>query len=367
MSFGAPIEVPPRRGSIFRSEPMSLVRSYNEWDPLEEVIVGSAAGARYPRADLSMFAVHCGDFGSVDALPAGPFPADVVAQTEEELEQLCEELERLGVRVRRPDAHDPDAVLATPDWETDGYYEYCPRDSLLIVGDLMIEVPMPARAKYLKALSLRRLAHEYFESGARWIAAPRPRLRDELYAPDEPEGHRLRELEPAFDAANVVRLGTDLIYYVSDSGNELGARWLQSTLGPEYRVHPCRDFGVGDHIDTTIVPLQEGVVLLNPARVSEETVPACLASWDKLWAPEPIDTLPPGAAPFSSAWIGMNLLVIRPGVVVVDRRQTSLIRLLESHGIDVLPLQITYDRVIGGGFHCATLDVRRSGELASHR
>ena len=39
-----------------------------------------------------------------------------------------------------------------------------------------------------------------------------------------------RNDEPAFDAANVLRFGKDLIYLVSATGNELGGHWLQSIL-----------------------------------------------------------------------------------------------------------------------------------------
>ena len=46
-----------------------------------------------------------------------------------------------------------------------------------------------------------------------------------------------RNDEPAFDAANVLRFGRDLIYLVSATGNELGGHWLQSILGEQYRVH----------------------------------------------------------------------------------------------------------------------------------
>jgi glycine amidinotransferase/scyllo-inosamine-4-phosphate amidinotransferase 1 len=343
------------------------VSSYNEWDPLEEVIVGSATGARIARGDISLFAVHFPDFGAPDAIPSGPFAQEAIETTQEELDVLCRELEKLGVRVRRPDPVDAEAILATPDWETDGFYEYCPRDSILVVGDLLVDAPMPTRAHRLKALSLRTLALEYFSGGARWISAPVPRLRDDLYDPTQPEGHRLLEHEPCFDAANIVRLGTDFLYYVSDSGNELGARWLQSTLGPDFTVHTCRDLGVSDHIDTTIVPLRPGLVLLNPSRIDDANLPPYFRGWDKLWCPELVDTEVPGAHSYSSRWIGMNILMVRPDLAVVDRRQTALIAELERHGIDVLALQLTYDRMIGGGFHCATLDVRRAGALESYR
>ena len=64
-----------------------------------------------------------------------------------------------------------------------------------------------------------------------------------------------------------------------------------------------------------------------------------------------------------SDWIDMNLFSIRPGLVVVDRDQTALIRLLEQHGLDVVPLKLRHSKMLGGGFHCVTLDVRRRGAM----
>jgi N-dimethylarginine dimethylaminohydrolase len=59
----------------------------------------------------------------------------------------------------------------------------------------------------------------------------------------------------------------------------------------------------------------------------------------------------------------MNLFSINPALVVVDRDQTALIRLLEKQGLDVIPLKLRHARMLGGGFHCATLDIRRRGTL----
>ena len=64
-----------------------------------------------------------------------------------------------------------------------------------------------------------------------------------------------------------------------------------------------------------------------------------------------------------SAWIDMNLFSINPDLVVVDRDQVGLIRLLEKQGLDVIPLKLRHARMLGGGFHCVTLDIRRAGTL----
>lgn len=346
---------------------MTLVDVHNEWDPLEEVIIGSIQGAQVPVPAIDLFTIEYMERGAMDRIPSGPFPADVVKQTAEELEVLCEALTGLGIVVRRPEPRDPAAVFGTPDWRTDGFYDYCPRDVLLTVGDTVIEAPMVLRSRFLEPFAYKTLLLEYFASGSRWVSAPKPRLADDLFDPTAPPGRRLGDHEPAFDAANVLRFGTDLLYLVSDSGNEMGCRWLQSLLGSRYTVHPCWDVYAFTHVDSTIVPLQPGLVLLNPARVNDDNLPAFLCSWDRIWCPELVDVGFVGDLPYASVWIGMNLLVVRPGLVIADDRQPELIRVLERHGIDALPLRLTHSRTLGGSFHCASLDVRRRGVLETYR
>ncbi|MFD9948498.1 hypothetical protein ACFWYW_41760 [Nonomuraea sp. NPDC059023] len=345
---------------------MSLVNVHNEWDPLEEIIVGTMRGARVPAPDVSLHAVEFSTLESPDDIPHGPYAREIVEQTEAELDALAEALSGLGVTVRRPEPRDLSARISTPDWSTEGFYDYCPRDGLLAVGTTLIETPMVLRARIFESLAYKNLFMEYFTAGARWIAAPRPRLLDDMYDLSAAPGGRLREVEPAFDAANVLRFGTDLLYLVSDSGNELGARWLQSALGETYTVHPCRGLYASTHVDSTLVALSPGRLLVNPARVNDANMPAFLKGWEQLRCPDLVDTGHAGAHPRASTWIGMNLLVVRPGLAVVDDRQPGLIRFLERHGIDVLPLRLTHARTLGGGFHCVTLDVRRTGSLASY-
>ncbi|MGY5138660.1 inosamine-phosphate amidinotransferase 1 [Streptomyces nigrescens] len=335
---------------------------------MEEIIIGTAVGARVPTADRSVFAVeYAGDYDSQDQIPSGAYPDRVVKETEEELHVLAEELTKLGVTVRRPRARDNAALIKTPDWETDGFHDYCPRDGLLAIGQTIIETPMALRARSLESLAYKDILREYFDSGSRWLAAPKPQLADASYAPHAPAGERLTDMEPVFDAANILRFGTDLLYLVSDSGNELGAKWLQSAVGDTYTVHPCRRLYASTHVDSTIVPLRPGLVLINPSRVNDRNMPDFLRSWKTITCPELVDIGFTGDKPHCSVWIGMNLLVVRPDLAVVDRRQTELIKLLEKHGMNVLPLQLTHSRTLGGGFHCATLDVRRTGTLQTYQ
>jgi scyllo-inosamine-4-phosphate amidinotransferase 1 len=347
---------------------MSLVDVHTEWDPLEEIVVGTIANARVPVADRSLIAVEYPELADDPRqVVTGPYPGHVVEQTETELEGLVDLLKGLGVTVRRPGGRDHKSTVSTPDWSTDGFYDYCPRDGFLTIGDTLIETPMVLRSRFLEGFAYKDLFLEYMASGARWLSAPKPQLTDDMYEPTAPAGQRLRNLEPAFDAANVLRFGTDLLYQVSDSGNMLGAQWLQSVLGDQYTVHPCAGLYTSTHIDSTIVPLRPGLMLINPSRVDDDNLPVFLRGWDRVVCPELADTGFVGEHPHSSVWIGMNFLVVGPGKAIVDKRQPALIRELERHKVEVIPAQLTHTRTLGGGFHCVTLDVRRTGELATYR
>jgi N-dimethylarginine dimethylaminohydrolase len=176
-----------------------------------------------------------------------------------------------------------------------------------------------------------------------------------------------RNDEPAFDAANVLRLGQDLIYLVSATGNELGGQWLQTMLGDEFRVHFLKDVYYGSHIDSTFVALRPGLILCSPARVNDETLPEVLKQWEVIYSP-PMENTGGFDADYlsksiGSKWIDMNLFSINPNLVVVDRDQTALIKLLEKYGLDVIPLKLRHSKMLGGGYHCVTLDTRRKGTM----
>ena len=59
---------------------MSTVWSCNEWDQLEEVIIGNPLNARFPTADLSAQLAEFPD-RPIAEIPSGPFPQQVIEET----------------------------------------------------------------------------------------------------------------------------------------------------------------------------------------------------------------------------------------------------------------------------------------------
>ena len=345
---------------------LSRVWSCNEWDPLEEVVVGNPLNARFPTPDRSTQVAEFPD-RSLTEIPRGPFPQQIIEETEEDLNGFAEILKSCGVTVKRPDTWSHEAKFSTIHWESQGYYNYCPRDVLLVIGDQIIETPNVIRSRAQETFSYRTLLIDYMKAGAKWFSAPKPMLLDSLFEGVDLNKPTPRNDEPAFDAANVLRFGRDLIYLVSATGNEMGGHWLQSILGDSYRVHFLKDVYYGSHIDSTLVALRPGLVLANPARLNDDSLPKILKQWKVIYSPpmENTDRYDPEylSMCIGSDWIDMNAFSISPNLVVADRNQPTLIKVLEREGLDVIPLKLRHSKLLGGGPHCVTLDVRRKGTL----
>lgn len=339
-----------------------MIKVYNEWDPIEEIIVGCAKYASIPKEDKGYEVI----LKSAHAMSAGNFPEWLVEETEEDIEIFVSELKKLNIIVRQPTPVPFYEKFRTLDWEAENYFCYCPRDILLAFDDMIIESPNVFRSRYFETFAYKEILIDFLKHGSKWISAPKPRLLDDIYNEEDPTKLLLNDLEPVFDAANVLRAGRDLFYLVSDSGNELGCRWLQTILGNNFKVHPCRNLYSSVHIDSTLSLLRPGLVLINPERVNKENLPAPLKKWDVIAAPPMVDYKYSNSNPISTVWLGMNLLMLRPDLAVVDAHQLPLISLLEKNGINTLPLNLRHGRQLAGGFHCITLDTKRKGELENY-
>ena len=349
-------------------EPMiSRIWSVNEWGPLQEIILGSPAGALLP----SMADVSQRNFDRLSAAKAaltvcGPMPAQVIEETHEDLDGLESTLHQFGVVVHRAEGLNGTDPVHSPHWVAEAESAINIRDITLIHGDLVIDAPTPTRGRQFETFAVRDLLSQTAQ-GPQWLVAPpRPRLLDASYDLDRPRG--LNEVEPLFDAANCVRLGRDVIIDINNTANQMGAQWLQRVLDWHHgagvvRVHPVALSP--DHIDVIVVPLCEGTALYNPKYVDPQQLPACLQGWNLVPAPPMVPQVYLTGSPKASNWIGLNVLVINgeERTVIVEERQTNLLRLLERLGFHPIPVRWRHGRSWGGAFHCVTLDVHRLGTL----
>jgi len=361
----AQTEFPLKTGDSY-----SVVNSFTEWDPLEEVVVGRLTNAVFPTWQASMAEVlpH-GSWELFQRHGGSPMPPAGVQAAEAEIEGLIEVLEAEGVKVVRPSEMVYSKPFATPDWESlGGLYGAMPRDLLMVVGDTIVEAPMSWRCRYFEVNAFRNLIQSYFRRGARWLPGPRPQLTDALWRPDRnPQGldgdWAVTEFEPVFDAADFMRFGEDIVCQRSHVTNQFGIDWLRRSLGDGFTVSCIQTNDPhAMHIDATIAPLAPGKLLVNPLRY----VPSELFDdWEILPAPPP--TLPADwPMYFCTPWVSMNVLSLSPDTVVVERHEQPLIDVLTSWGFRCLPVDFRHVYSFGGSFHCVTLDVRRAGSSGKY-
>lgn len=362
------------------------VNSWNEWDTLKEVVVGSADGACFEP-------VEPGNRPQVrnapdQPFPTGPKPPDVIAKANEELDGLAALLESRGAVVRRPDAYDFGRPLRTPHFDVENQYcAVCPRDVMITFGNEIVEATMSRRARFFEYEPYRRLVYGYWESDSAvtWTTAPKPTMADSMYREEFwswplEQRHRLMhesefcitQQEIVFDAADISRFGRDIIVQESMTTNRSGIRWLKRHLEPKgFRVHPVHfplDY-FPSHIDCTFVPLRPGLVLTNPDRPIREDELALFAEndWKLVDAPEPVlSNADMPAHCQSSKWLSMNVLSLSPTTVVCEEREAPLHDLLSSMGFEVLTVPFRNVFEFGGSLHCATWDIRREGSCGDH-
>jgi glycine amidinotransferase/scyllo-inosamine-4-phosphate amidinotransferase 1 len=302
-----------------------MISSYNEWSPLRKVIVGDATHANWPVHDPVFKLEGEKTTWKETPVPKGAVPDHIIDETNEDLQKLADTLVALGVEVLRPETMNFQAH--------DGMYNYCPRDRFLVYGDTIVDPAMmyPCRNMELQCY------HDIVDSAPNYLHMP-------------------RNVGMILDAANVCRLGNKMLFLESASGNRAAYKWLCDQF-PEVEIELC-NFYAGVHIDSTIVPLREGVVMLNASRVSFDTVPKVFEGWHKIWVSDVVaqDFY---QYPYASKWIAMNMLVVDPNTVICDRHQTELIRSLRAYQFEVIPLELRHSRTLGGGFHCVTLDLVR--------
>lgn len=373
------------------------INSHTEWDPLKEIIVGRGEG----QASLQ-FAARTIPTPEVlekaQKLAREAFPQWLIDEINADLEELCAALRKLGVKVHRPTTEHVNRLYVTPYVTAAGDHCYNMRDLHLVVGNNVVESPSQEAHRYFEAMGLYDVWYDYFKEGFRWISGPKPRLKGDYMITYTAEGRdryddgqryiKLKEEEILFEAANTVRMGKDHLYLVSRSGNQLGAKWLQLVLGDEYRVHTTDKIYRSSHIDSTVLCLRPGLVMLNSERVNDSNCPEIFNKWQKVYfsniEPIPERTLKfhndvrkkvgaqlasmgisSGLDSVASKWIGMNVLSVDTKTVIVDKIQTGLMREFERLGITPVPISFRHSYYMGG-IHCSSLDTVRDSKLESY-
>lgn len=362
----------------------SPVNCFNEWDPLEEVIVGRPDGAKYPKMRPEVKATLQPEwYEHMYEHENKPYPAETIEGAEKEVAHLVHILEQEGVKVRRGDLAVQWSEVEgykTPDFTESGFTQACPRDSVIIFGNEIIESTMSWRSRYFESRPYKNLLIEYFKNGAKWTVAPKPTMSDRLYDENYPmEDIELRkdlnrkgkfiltEAEPVFDAADIIRCGKDAFIQISHVTNWSGYEWLKRHLEPNFNLHWfITDDPYSWHSDGTFLPLKPGLVLKHGDKSTTVQPFFEKAGWKIISAPPP--KWDPSSRFYKTGWlqINVNILMLDEKRAIVPAGSQELVKLLEENGIKSIPVVFDHAMELFGMFHCWTVDVRRRGKMQSY-
>lgn len=378
-----------------------MLNTFDEWSPLQEVIVGSAKNYCSHDREVSFDTFfHENLFRSDWAYPrlkkstatrahdrGWQIKQQYVEELYEDVEGFVSTLASLGIKVHRPVELPQNAEpIRGLGWEALPVPALNIRDNTLILGDEIIETPPAIRSRYLETRLLAPVFRHYYEAGARWTTMPRPILTDNSFdlsyaratettlgGPTEPiENPEPSPYDTGFemmlDGAQVLRLGKDLVINVANENHALACGWLERHLRGRFRVH--RVWRLSDnHIDSMILALRPGVFLARHPGIRDH-LPEAFRTWKFLIPPTPAQANFPvyddGDLVLTSPYIDLNVLSLTPDTIVANQGCPELIRTLEREGFTVVPVRHRHRRLFGGGFHCFTLDTVRTGGLEDY-
>ncbi|KAI1810712.1 Amidinotransferase family protein [Poronia punctata] len=333
------------------------VKADNEWSPLKAVIVGRAGRACFPAAPAPMIAATMPSAHVHSFQPNSPFPDSIVEKAEAELDCFAAILEAEGIRVYRPKGID---------WLSEkGYTGAMPRDGLISVGNTLIEAcfAWPCRSREIE-LAFDDILEELslMDANAKIVRRPQETFADTLLDESEENPWVINNSRPAFDAADFMRFGKVILGQYSHVTNQAGVDYLQSHLPEGYYIEMLE---VNDpsamHIDATILPLRDGLLVYHPKKVTEAALRShrVLADWDLVAYPFTPEERTEPPLYITSPWLCLNALVLDGKSVVVEASDDRTVNFYEGLGMRCIRCPFKHVNSIGGSFHCATVDLVR--------
>ena len=87
--------------------------------------------------------------------------------------------------------------------------------------------------------------------------------------------------------------------------------------------------------------------------------------WKIIDAAQPAHNTPPPLC-YSSTWLSMNVLVLDPKTVCVEKSEVYQAEQMDKLGMEVVPVDLRDAYAFGGGLHCCTADAFREGSCEDY-
>jgi hypothetical protein len=344
---------------------MSVINSYTNWSPLEEVWLGDV----YP-ADW------------YDHLPSEVRNCfyEITERTKQDLDIIQKKIESFGVKVCRPNYDSVDNFLI-PNTDQLKKPEICPRDLYVTIGQTLYAKNTNPSIKHPWQEHLNR----YETQGGK--------VKNMLIA--QKNGNYL-----SLNGANAVRAGQDIYFDLVWSCQNQNSQQELISLYHEQFAKEFQDYRVhilfnGGHVDGCFALLKPEVILgsyyfddyattfpnwktINLDQPEfhshkQRSGPWFNGSW---WVPgmNYSRAFSEHVVQHAQTWIGdytetffeVNCLVIDEKNVIIPGENQKVFQALEKLGITAHSVPFRTRTFWDGGMHCITLDIRRSGQKENY-
>lgn len=346
-----------------------IIKSYTSWQPLEEVIVGRVHTPKY-----------------FDFLPEGKIKSQLcqlLAEANEDLDNLQRVIEQYGATVRRPDLPSINQFQYCQRMGFDGapIPPLTPRDWQITLGEKLLRI--------LHVPEFDRICQDYAERMPHSVIDPHgdhPGLFDHSHA-----------LVNAV-ASCIVRVGRDIFFDNSEFLTTQQMEWIRdNVLDDRFRVHRAQTNGHGDAVFAILKP---GVIISSihdadinyrqsfpeweVCKVWDSTIHAAMAigkykyeNFNGRWyvtgqdpAPEFCDFVDT----YLTKWTGfvketvfdVNCLVLDENTVIFSSYNKTVFDFCKKHKIEPVICEQRHKYFFDSGISCCTQDIRRCGELETY-
>jgi hypothetical protein len=338
-----------------------MINSYTSWQALEEVVVGRAYSPDY--------------FDFIDDAQVRNQLQQILAETEEDLDNLQKTIEQYGARVRRPTLMDKHRFQqAQINGQGAPLPPLTPRDWQISLGQKLLRV--------LPVQELDNVCQDYADQ----VVNPHGDAWDENC------------ILNGASASCIVRVGRDVFFDNSDFLRPEQTQWIvENCLGPEYRIHEAITDGHGDAVFAILKP---GVILSSKhdfhldlakdfpgwevCKLWDSSIWAAMEVGKFKWEANPGAWYVQGQTPtpeftnfvdtYLTKWTGfvaetvfdVNCLVLDEENVIFSAYNKDVFAFCNKHKINPIICELRHSYFWDGGISCCTQDLTRRGGLESY-
>ena len=327
-----------------------MINRYDDFTKLNEMVLGQ---------------VNYSPLKLIEDEKERSFIKHVLDETTMVLDRLDTILKNFNVIVYRPEVfeHKKDIKLGAPYTHIDTVYSSLPAyDNFFTIADTVVEMsPASGPAALFDYVQYQHIWKEQFKQGSRWISMPRP-----SYHTDRVDNtNTLSNYEPYADAPSLLPIG-DVVYFAENwTINQLGMDWLKREF-PQFKFKTLKE--TSGHLDSYFTVVKPGLAL---SGIPKNKLPEEFMNWTIVeFGKENYKDVSVISDIFQdddheNTTLAVNAFSIDENHIIMSKHTIDncpqKIKIIEGHGVNVIPLEFDVSRWLNQGIHCLCNALSREG------